>query len=162
MAKVLTSVFIVCVAASAWAQEAGVMTVTDEADPEVAAATVEDTLFFEATEVSLDEFLWTKRPVVVFADTPADPRYVEQLELLRARPDALIARDVVVIIDADPSANSDVRRTLRPRGFQLTLIEKDGRVNLRKPLPWDVREITRAIDKWPLRQEEIRKGRAAE
>jgi hypothetical protein len=27
---------------------------------------------------------------------------------------------------------------------------------LRKPFPWDVREITRAIDKMPMRREEMR------
>jgi hypothetical protein len=36
------------------------------------------------------------------------------------------------------------------------LIGKDGRVAQRKPSPWDVREIERAIDKMPLRQQEIR------
>ncbi|MDF0600590.1 DUF4174 domain-containing protein [Psychromarinibacter sp. C21-152] len=113
-------------------------------------------LVVDATEVTLDDFLWTNRPVVVFADTPADPRFREQMNLLTSRPEPLIARDVVVITDTDPEADSAVRTKLRPRGFQLTLIGKDGDVNLRKPLPWDVREITRAIDKWPLRKEEIR------
>ncbi|MDF0596668.1 DUF4174 domain-containing protein [Psychromarinibacter halotolerans] len=161
MAKVLTSIFIVCVSAAAWAQDAEVVSDTGTAEAEREMAE-EVPLFFEASEVTLDEFVWTKRVVVVFADTPADPRYIEQLELLSARPEALIARDVIVITDSDPSAETDVRRALRPRGFQLTLIEKDGRVNLRKPLPWDVREVTRAIDKWPLRQEEIREGRGTE
>jgi hypothetical protein len=38
----------------------------------------------------------------------------------------------------------------------LTLIGKDGEVKLRKPFPWDVREISRSIDKMPMRQREIR------
>ena len=37
-------------------------------------------------------------------------------------------------------------------------MDKDGQVKLRKPFPWDVREISRAIDKFPLRRQEI--GRA--
>jgi hypothetical protein len=36
------------------------------------------------------------------------------------------------------------------------LIDKDGEAKLRKPLPWDVREITHAIDKFPLRRQEMR------
>ena len=117
-----------------------------------------------AADASLDEFLWTHRPVIVFADTEADPRFREQLDLLLARSEELLARDVVLIIDADPAARSDIRTRFRPRGFMLTLIAKDGRVNLRKPFPWDVREITHAIDKWPIRQKEIRdrKSEAAE
>lgn len=113
-----------------------------------------------APDVSLDDFLWVKRPIVVFADSPADPRFREQLDLLLARPEELLERDVVLIVDADPAAKSAIRTKLRPRGFMLTLIGKDGRVNLRKPFPWDVREITRAIDKWPFRQEEIRAQKA--
>ncbi len=115
----------------------------------------------EAADVSLDEFLWLKRPIVVFADTPADPNIQEQLELLLERPEELLERDVVLIIDTDPGAGTAIRTRLRPRGFMLTLIGKDGKVNLRKPFPWNVREITHAMDRWPLRQKEIRDAKAA-
>lgn len=110
-------------------------------------------------DVNLNDFLWVARPIVVFADTTADPRFIEQLELLAARPEELAARDVVIITDTDPSARSELRRELRPRGFMLVVIGKDGN-RLRKPAPWDVREITRSIDKMPLRQEEIRLRKA--
>ncbi len=107
----------------------------------------------------LSDFLWLKRPVVVFADTPEDPRFVLQMDMLRARPDPLIERDVVVLTDTDPDTVSALRKQLRPRGFSVVLIGKDGRVELRKPAPWDVRELTRVIDKLPLRQQEIRDAR---
>ncbi len=45
---------------------------------------------------------------------------------------------------------------MRPAGFMLVLVGKDGGIKLRKPSPWDVREITRSIDKMPMRQREIR------
>ena len=118
-----------------------------EADP----ATI-----FDASEIDLDAFKWIARPVVVFADTSADPAFQRQVELLEARIDELVERDVVLITDTDPGAKSALRTKLRPRGFMLTLIGKDGRVNLRKPRPWDVRELTRSIDKMPLRLQEIR------
>lgn len=41
----------------------------------------------------------------------------------------------------------------------LTLMGKDGNVKLRKPFPWHVREITRSIDKMPMRQREIREAK---
>ena len=116
-------------------------------------------LRFDASDVALEDFRWIARPVIVFSDTPADPRFREQIELLEARPEALKERDVVVITDTDPAARSDIRRKLRPRGFMLALIGKDGGVKLRKPLPWDVREISRSIDKMPLRKQEIRDRR---
>ncbi|WP_375691049.1 DUF4174 domain-containing protein [Pseudooceanicola sp. LIPI14-2-Ac024] len=122
---------------------------------------VEEPLFVEAGELSLDDFKWDKRPVVVFADNPADPMYRRQMEALEARPDELRERDVVVITDTDPGANSAVRQALRPRGFMLVLVAKDGQVLLRKPQPWDVRELSRSIDKLPTRQQEVRDRRAA-
>jgi hypothetical protein len=111
-----------------------------------------------ATDVTLDEFVWHKRPVVVFANTPEDPAFIEQLRQLEARWPELRARDVVIITDTAPEPLSAVRRALRPRGFSLVIIEKDGTVALRKPFPWDGREIMRAIDKMPIRREEIRNG----
>lgn len=109
-----------------------------------------------AQTTDLASFLWTKRPVVVFADNPADPRFVEQMALISDRLSALAERDVVVITDTDPSARSSIRKTLRPRGFMLAILAKDGTIVTRKPAPWDVREISRSIDKLPLRQQEIR------
>lgn len=106
--------------------------------------------------VTLDEFLWTKRPIVVFADAEADPRFVEQLLFLEADVQELLLRDAVILLDTAPKDRSDLRKKLRPRGFMLALIDKDGEVKLRKPAPWTVREITRSIDKWPTRQQEIR------
>jgi hypothetical protein len=107
----------------------------------------------------LSEFLWIKRPLVVFADSPADPRYTLQMEYLTQRLEYLDERDVVVLTDTDPSADSQLRERLRPRGFMLVLMGKDGTIYLRKPLPWDVREISRVIDKMPMRQQEMRDRR---
>lgn len=165
MTKLVTLLIVLALAASAWAQETDVnaeaAVETPDSDAEVVeTGEAEDEApglkIFDAADVALDDFLWTSRPIVVFADTPADPRFQEQLALLTARPEELQVRDVIVITDTDPGARSAVRLKLRPRGFQLALLGKDGRVNLRKPFAWDVREITHAIDKWPLRQEEIR------
>jgi hypothetical protein len=113
----------------------------------------------DAANVTLSDFLWQRRPVVVFADSPADPAFAEQMALLESRWPELAERDVIVITDTEPQAEGDIRQKLRPRGFALVLIGKDGNVELRKPSPWDVRELTRAIDKMPMRREEIRAKR---
>ena len=120
---------------------------------------VDRTVVFEGTDIVLDDFIWQARPLIVFADSPFDPLFIQQMELLAARVDELAERDVIVITDTDPSVLSDLRRTLRPRAFMLTLIGKDGQIKLRKPAPWDVRELSRSIDKTPLRQQEIRDRR---
>ncbi|MCB1339336.1 MAG: DUF4174 domain-containing protein [Maritimibacter sp.] len=109
-----------------------------------------------AADQTLDEFQWIARPLVVFADSPSDPRYIQQMEYIGARAGDLATRDVVVITDTDPAARTPIREELRPRGFDIVLIGKDGFKYLRKPSPWDVREISRSIDKMPMRQQELR------
>lgn len=112
------------------------------------------------TEIDdLSQFMWIKRPIVVFADSPADPRYVQQMQFITDRLDDLAQRDVVVLTDTDPDADSALRKKLHPRGFMLVLIGKNGTIYLRKPAPWSVREISRSIDKMPMRQQEIRDRR---
>lgn len=110
----------------------------------------------DASEVTLEQFKWENRLIVVFADSPLDPSFKQQIEKLREDVPALLVRDVVVVTDTNPDAKSSLRRKLRPRDFGLVLIGKDGEVKLRKPSPWDMREISRSIDKWPIRQQEIR------
>ncbi|SCZ54335.1 protein of unknown function [Epibacterium ulvae] len=122
---------------------------------EEVTAGANEPLFMAGVESNLNDFLWKKRPILVFADTEADPRYQEQLALLRENEEALRARDVVVLFDSTPDAKSPWRTKLRPRGFQLVLIGKDGGVKLRKPFPWTVRELSRTIDKIPTRLREV-------
>ena len=124
---------------------------TPEPEPEEAPALV----VLDAADTTLEDHLWVSRPIVIFADTPRDPRFQDQLDMLMARPEPLIERDVIVILDADPDARSDVRLALRPRGFSMVILQRDGNVALRKPTPWDVRAIMRAIDNLPLRLEEM-------
>jgi len=112
-----------------------------------------------ATAQDLSEYLWTKRPLVVFADTLANPHFKRQMELLAQSPEELVERDVVILTDTDPKTLSPLRAQLRPRGFALVLLGKDGKVKLRKPRPWTVREISRAIDNFPLRIDELRAQR---
>jgi len=126
------------------------------------AAGAEDTrLFAPADMADLSEFRWKKRPVLVFADSADDPAFIEQMELLHSREEELRERDVIVLTDTDPDARSPLRLQMRPRGFMLVLVGKDGGNKLRKPFPWSVREITRSIDKMPMRQREIREEKEA-
>ena len=115
-----------------------------------------------ADMADLTEFRWKKRPVVVFADSTDDPAFIEQMALISAERDELAKRDVIVLTDTDPAARSALRLKMRPRGFMLVLVGKDGGIKLRKPFPWSVREISRSIDKMPMRQREIRDAKDAD
>ena len=115
----------------------------------------------DATNVDLRDFLWLKRPLVIFADTPDDPAFQRQMQRITAELGPLEERDVVILTDSDPAAQTAVRRQLRPRGFSLVLMDKDGEVKRRNPAPWGVREITHAIDRFPLRRQEMLERRPA-
>ncbi len=119
------------------------------------AAAVIALVHAEAVAEDLSDYLWKNRPIVVFADSPIDPNFIRQMELLEDFAEDLEERDVVVLTDTAPEAAGPLRRKLRPRGFMFVLLGKDGEVKLRKPFPWSVREISRVIDKMPLRQQEM-------
>lgn len=108
-----------------------------------------------AAEIALDDQMFVTRPLLVFADSSEDPNFQRQMDLLARDPVSLADRDVVVVVDTDPEGRSEWRLKFRPRGFSLVLLDKDLQPEIRKPLPWDVREITRAIDKFPLRRQEV-------
>ena len=112
--------------------------------------------FVEVTkDTDLSSYRWTHRPIVVFANSPEDVNYTRQIKMLESGLNQLLVRDVVVLTDTNPSEVSPLRELLRPRGFALLLIGKDGQVKLRKPFPWSVRELSRAIDKMPMRRQEL-------
>ena len=113
------------------------------------------TTIFDASEINLNDLAFIARPVVVFADSPNDPRFAEQMALLTSRASVLAARNVIIVTDTDPAADGELRQQLRPHGFALILLDTDGRIALRKPEPWDVRELTRVIDKMPSRLREL-------
>lgn len=114
-----------------------------------------------AAQVVIADLLFLKRPVVVFADSPNDPNFLRQMELIARDPAPLADRDVVVVTDTDPANPSELRLKLRPRGFGIVIMDKDWQPEIRKPLPWNVREISHAIDKFPLRRQEMTKRPAA-
>ena len=106
-------------------------------------------------DTDLSVYKWTHRPVVVFANSTEDVNYKRQIKILEKDIESLVDRDVIILTDTTPSPSTPLRDALRPRGFALLLIGKDGQVKLRKPFPWSVRELSRAIDKMPMRRQEL-------
>lgn len=115
-----------------------------------------DTLpFLDAREIDAREFVWVNRIIVVMADTPNDPQFERQLDALRERGDEFFARDAVVIFDAHPEDRSPLRQVLRPRGFMIAVIDKDGEVKARRPAVRSGRELMAVIDRFPSRRQEM-------
>ena len=121
------------------------------------AAKAEEIVVFDpvqASDVIEADLLFVMRPVIGFADSPNDPAFIRQLELLARYHGQLADRDVILILDTDPANPSALRKKLRPRGFSLVLMDKDWKPSIRKPLPWDGREIINSIDKMPIARTE--------
>ena len=119
-------------------------------------ADTEENYFREVEKnTNIKGFEWAQRPIVIFANSDKDPNFISQMEFLSQDIKALKERDIVVLVDTNPSIPSALRKKLRPHGFAFILIGKDGQVKLRKPSPWNIREIARVIDKMPIRQQEI-------
>ena len=118
-------------------------------------ADLDELLILDATEVDPDDLIWEWRIIAVLADTPSDPAFLQQMREIESRPDDLFERDVVVITDTARDSGSALRQRLRPRGFMLAIIGKDGEVKQRRPSPRGVREINNTIDKFPLRRQEM-------
>lgn len=160
LAFVFTTIFATHLASFATAQDSVAADESVVDDTAVALSVVDrwqmdPATIFDASEINLADLAFIARPVVVFADSPNDPRFAEQLALLLSQAQALALRHVIIVTDTDPTARTPLRQLLRPHGFALVLIDTDGRVALRKPEPWDVRELTRVIDKMPSRLREI-------
>ena len=98
--------------------------------------------------------------MIIFADSEKDPRFQRQIASLAARPDEMAERDVVILMDTDPGANSELRRRFRPRDFQILLIGKDGQIKLRRPHPITAEDLNRQIDRMPIRRREMQGGQS--
>jgi hypothetical protein len=123
-------------------------------------ADAEENYFMKVEKnTNIKGFEWAQRPIVIFANSNKDPNFISQMEFLSQDIKALKERDIVVLVDTNPSVPSALRKKLRPHGFAFILIGKDGQVKLRKPSPWNIREIARVIDKMPIRQQEITRKR---
>lgn len=130
-------------------------------DADTTEAQPEGLRILDAADIDPDSFLWEWRILAIMADTPNDPAFISQMREINERQDALFERDVVVIVDTDRNSGSILRQRLRPRGFMLAIIDKDGEVKQRRPAPRDVREISAVIDRFPLRRQEMLERRPA-
>ncbi|WP_370208184.1 DUF4174 domain-containing protein [Pararhodobacter marinus] len=129
--------------------------VSDVVPLESAEAPMAGLVILDAADVDLDQFLWEQRIVAVLADSPNDPAFQRQMREIAELPQDLVTRDVIVIVDTDRRSDSPLRLRLRPRGFMLAIIDKDGEIKQRRPAPRAVREISANIDRFPLRRQEM-------
>ena len=105
---------------------------------------------------TFDQYLWTNRPVLLFAPSERDEAYGLQMETLAADKSGLAERHIVVLSDVSAPGGSQLREALEIDGFEIVLIGKDGGVKLRSKTPLDVEKLYAVIDSMPMRRREMR------
>lgn len=123
-----------------------------------AARANEDALFKTESlkQATINQYRWSKRPILVFASSAQDAAYTQQLATLASDTPGLVERDIVVLSDIGPNPANEVRDALQIEGFEVVLIGKDGGVKLRSKTPVDLDRIFARIDSMPMRQREMR------
>jgi hypothetical protein len=122
-----------------------------------------------AAAAELGDYLWQRRPLLVFAPTENDPRLVETMRRIEASRCDFADRDMVlgrVVTDSTITLDGDVvdaeqAQRLRSafgvgaNGFSVVLIGKDGGEKLRVNDVPDLAAIYAVIDGMPMRGSEM-------
>ena len=136
----------------------------------VAFAVLVSTALGSATAVASDlgDYLWQRRPLLLFAPTASDPRLVETLGRVEADQCGFVERDMVLgvmvvegnsTLDGRPVDARESRRLAEQYGvgredFTVVLIGKDGGEKLRVDDVPDLQTIYGVVDGMPMRSRE--------
>lgn len=90
--------------------------------------------------------LYEEWPLIVFADTPLDDLYVQQLNELRTAREEFLEQRIILYFDDDPVANSSLRAQFEPEGFLFVLIGKDGEIKLQQSSPVSNAQLFAVVD----------------
>ena len=122
-----------------------------------------------AAAAELGDYLWQRRPLLLFAPTESDPRLVETVRRVEASRCDFADRDMVLglivtegtsTLDGQVVDTSQARRLLSEFGigansFSVVLIGKDGGEKLRVNEVPDLPTIYAVIDGMPMRSAEM-------
>lgn len=122
-----------------------------------------------AAAAELGDYLWERRPLLVFAPTDSDPRLGETLTRIEASRCDFVSRDMVLglvvtegtstldgqTIDADDSQRLMNQYSVDAGVFSVVLIGKDGGEKLRVDEVPDLQRFYAVIDGMPMRNREM-------
>lgn len=113
-----------------------------------------------AADDPLGAHRWAHRVVVISAPATDDSRLLAQRAALAALPDALRARDLVVLeaVGAEAPARR-LRESLKvpPDTFRVVLVGKDGEAKRIAAEPLPVEALFSTIDAMPMRRDEAKR-----
>lgn len=123
----------------------------------------------QAAAAELSDYLWQRRPLLVFAPTDTDPRIVETMSRIEASRCDFVDRDMVLgrfvtdgtsTLDGQIVDTSQVQRLFSQFGigadsFSVVLVGKDGGEKLRVNDVPNLQTIYAVIDGMPMRGREM-------
>ena len=122
----------------------------------------------QAMAAELSDYLWERRPLLLFAPTESDPRLVETMRRIEASRCDFVDRDMVIgriVTDGTSTLDGHVLGTNQAQllmskfgistdSFSMVLIGKDGGEKLRVADVPDLQAIYDVIDGMPMRARE--------
>lgn len=122
----------------------------------------------QAMAAELSDYLWQRRPLLLFAPSESDPRLLETMRRIEASLCDFMDRDIVLgrivtegtsTLDGHVVDTEQVRQLVSEFGigsdsFSVVLIGKDGSVKLRVANVPDLQAIYAVIDGMPMRARE--------
>jgi Domain of unknown function (DUF4174) len=110
----------------------------------------------------LADYRWKNRVLVILAPSDNDPQLKEQRASAAASAAGFSERDLIVISEIGVEGPVHRKFGIRPSDFQVLLIGKDGRSTLHWPRPVSSEVIFSAIDRMPMRRDEISKQKTVQ
>jgi len=122
----------------------------------------------QAMAAELSDYLWQRRPLLLFAPAESDPRLVETMRRIEASRCDFVDRDMVLgrivaegtstlgghVVDADQARRLMSEFGIGSDTFSVVLIGKDGAEKLRVADVPDLQAIYAVIDGMPMRARE--------
>jgi hypothetical protein len=125
-----------------------------------------------AGAAELGDYLWTSRPLLLFAPSDRDPRLVDTVQRIQASRCDVVDRDMVIGVVVNEGVSSldgqavgadQARRLMKQyavdeNAFTVVLVGKDGGEKMRVNDVPDLRTIYAVIDGMPMRSREANSG----
>ncbi len=122
--------------------------------------------------VTLDQFKWENRVLLIFAEDSDSDMYQAQIKSLHSHQEGLTERDLIIFSvfdqecsnldgnEIDDISAERIRNDFsdQKEAYSIFLIGKDGGVKLHKNQLLDIDELFNAIDRMPMRKREMRDG----
>jgi hypothetical protein len=108
-------------------------------------------------DADLASYKWKNRVLVILAPSDSDPKLKEQRASAAASAAGFSERDLIVVTEIGVEGPIHRKYGFRQGDFQVLLIGKDGHSTLQWPKPVSSEVVFSAIDRMPMRRDEISK-----